>query len=129
MRRDRPRPASWRGIAAGAALTLAAAFPPPHPALADECGPVEPQGEIARARDVGNVVLAGDAARRFAERLRGSGVPIADADRIFLFLADGSANLAWIDDAASPLAIRCDWTAAAGSPLAALIEQTIREAR
>ena len=123
----RARSASLRASAMLAVLLLSAIPALSQPA-GDECRPVEPAGEIAHAQAAGSVILAGDEALRFVAGLKGSGVPIARADRVILSMADGAAGLAWIDDADSPLAIRCDWTASAGSPLAALIERTMRQA-
>jgi hypothetical protein len=97
-------------------------------ARADECQPARPDRELAAARAAGQTVLTGAAARAFAARIKGQHVPMARADYIFLGIGGGGATMGWIDDAAAPIALRCDWEARPGTPLAALIAAAISAA-
>jgi len=98
-------------------------------AATDECEPAKPDDELAAARQAGRTILTGEQARRFVAGLKGQHVPIASADYVFLSLAAGIATMTWIDDAKSPIAARCDWEAAQGTPLAAIIARAIAQSR
>jgi hypothetical protein len=125
-RRHRFRRAAPTLFCAAAALFCGAIAGPR--ALADECTPTEPQAELAAARKAGQLVLAGEEARQFLQSLP-TKLPVRSADYVFLFMANGAANMAWIDDAASPIAIKCEWVAESGSPLSKSIESALGRSR
>src|SRR4051794_17992228 len=99
------------------------------PAWADECIPADPRIEIAAAQRAGYLVLTGARARAVVERLAGLKIPIGRADWIAIFIAGDVAHMTWLDDAASPIAIRCEWEARLGSPVGAIIAATIAQGR
>jgi hypothetical protein len=98
-------------------------------ARADECEPAKPDQELSAAKAAGEVVLTGESARHFLAKIRGQHIPITTADYVFLSVANGVATMSWIDDAASRIALRCDWEAKQGTPLAAIIAAAISAAR
>lgn len=109
-------------LALGAALVLGAVLALPAPASADECAPVRPAAALAEARAAGRLVLDGAAAETLAEALRRHHVPIAAADYLILSAEEsGEAAVDWIDEGSAEIAMQCGWTAAAGTPVAALI--------
>jgi hypothetical protein len=97
-------------------------------AHADECTPAEPKAELAAAHNAGQLVLTGEAARQFLQSLPVK-LPIGRADYVFLFMESGDADVAWIDDATAPVAIKCEWAAKLGTPLADSIERALHRSR
>ena len=88
---------------------------------ADECVPARPAAALAAAKAGNSVVLQGADARIFAGQARAAGVPLPDADYVFLQTSAVGGQLEWLEGTSEPIAMQCGWQAKAGSVVAELI--------
>lgn len=99
------------------------------PALAAECEPTrEVSHHVAAARERQSIILEGPQAIEFATQARGQGVPMPDADYVFLDLSGLKYEAEWIENAKDRVALLCSWQAKPASKFGELIARWAKPA-
>ena len=122
-------PASMRCQQFGTALLVLAlaASCAAHAALAaDECQPANAAAVLAAAQADQRIILKGAEALAFAQQARAAGVPMADADYVFLDASGPPLQADWLESGGGTISLSCGWQAKAGSAFAKVIAQWAR---
>ena len=78
-------------------------------AIADECQPVDPASVKAAALLRHPIVLAGKDGLAFSAEARAAGVPVPEADMVFLFVSPEKLEAEFLEDSTQKIGMDCNW--------------------
>ena len=107
-------------------LALAASFAAHAALAADECQPANAAATLAAAQADKRIILKGAEALAFAQQARDAGVPMPDADYVFLDASGPPLQADWMESSGEAISLSCGWQAKAGSAFAKVIAQWAR---
>ena len=78
-------------------------------AMADECQPADPASVMAAALLRHPIVLSGPDGLAFSAEARAAGVPVPEADMVFLFVSPESLEAEFLEDSTRKIGMDCNW--------------------
>ena len=91
-------------------------------AFADECQPVNPAAVIATALLRHPIVLSGPEALAFSAEARAAGLPVPEADMVFLFVSPEKLEAEFLEDSTRQIGTDCNWITKADSRFGRIIQ-------